>query len=144
MAKKRLIVVHGMGTHTEASVKKEVVDAFDSAFTFYPSLKGKKAVDSFDIIPVAYNSFFDDYRRQLAEQAGTLAEHRAAVDGSVHFTVQAAKTCNDVESQLGKDSFFTTHWLDVLLYYLTLLCEPVRLKVIEAVADSLAEVDGSE
>lgn len=42
MAKKRLIVVHGMGTHTADSVKKEVSEAFKTVFSWYSSIKNDK------------------------------------------------------------------------------------------------------
>lgn len=137
---KRLIVVHGMGTHTEESVKKEVIDAFTAAFGFYDSLKGKKIDSQFDVVAVSYNSFFDDYRKKLADHSGSLAKRLADIDGSVPFSTKAVQSINDVEASLGEDTFFTTHWLDVLLYYLTLLCEPIRLKVAATIADSIGEI----
>jgi hypothetical protein len=143
MSKKKLVVVHGMGQHDDASVKKEVVDAFTTAFGFYESLKGQSVTDLIDIVPASYNSFFDDYRKKLQERSGSLAERLAGIDPTVPFTVTAVQQINDVEARLGQDSFFTTHWLDVILYYLTLLCEPIRLKVAETVASAIAEVGGS-
>jgi hypothetical protein len=65
------------------------------------------------------------------------------IDTSVPFTVQAVEQINSIEASLGQDKFFTTHWLDVILYYLTLLCEPIRLKVAEAVAESVAKAGGA-
>jgi len=142
MSKKKLIVVHGMGQHDDASVRKEVTDAFTTAFGFYESLKGQSVADHVDIVPASYNSFFDYYRKKLKERAGTLAERLAALDPTVPFTVNAVQQINDVEAKLGQDEFFTTHWLDVLLYYLTLLCEPIRLHVAKTIADAVAEVGG--
>lgn len=143
MDKKKLIVVHGMGQHDDVSVKKEVVDAFATAFGFYESLQGKTPSDVLDIVPVSYNSFFDDYRKKLQERSGPIAERLAQIDTSVPFTVQAVQQINGIEAALGKDEFFTTHWLDTILYYLTLLCEPIRLKVAEAVSNAVAEVGGA-
>lgn len=67
MSKKKLVVVHGMGQHDDASVKKEVADTFTVAFGFYESLKGQSVADHIDIVPASYNSFFDDYRKKLYE-----------------------------------------------------------------------------
>lgn len=142
MANKKLIVVHGMGQHDDATVKQAVVDAFTTAFGFYESLNGQSVTKQIDIVPASYNSFFDDYRKKLQERAGTLAERLAAVDPTVPFTVKAVQQINDAEAKLGQDEFFTTHWLDVILYYLTLLCEPIRLHVAEVLANAVAEVGG--
>jgi hypothetical protein len=142
MTTKKLIVVHGMGQHDDASVKKEVIDAFTTAFGFYESLTGQSVSDQIDIVPASYNSFFDDYRKKLQERSGSLAESLAAIDPTVPFSVKAVQQINDLEARLGEDSFFTTHWLGVILYYVTLLCEPIRLHVAKTVADAIAEVGG--
>jgi hypothetical protein len=143
VAKKKLIVVHGMGQHDDASVQKEVVDGLSTAFKFYSSLKGESVENKIDILPVSYNSFFDDYRKKLAERSGSLGERLAAIDTSVPFPLEVIQRINKLEADLAQDEFFTTHWLDVILYFLTLLCEPVRLKVAEAVANAIAEVGGA-
>jgi pimeloyl-ACP methyl ester carboxylesterase len=143
MPDKKLIVVHGMGQHDAASVKKEVTEGLTTAFNLYTSLNGTKVDSQIDIVPVAYNSFFDDYRKKLEERSGSLGERLAAIDTSVPFPIDVVKRINNLEADLAKDEFFTTHWLDVILYFLTLLSEPIRLKVAEAIADAIAEVGGA-
>jgi hypothetical protein len=140
MAKKRLIVVHGMGQHSDASLKEEVVGAFTKAFSLYDSLKGKSVEEHFDIIPVVYNQFFDDYRAKLASHTGGIANRLAEIDGSLPLSARAVQEINDIEASIGTDSFFATHWLDVILYRLTLLCEPIRLAVAETIATAIAAV----
>jgi|KBSMisStandDraft_5_1062788.scaffolds.fasta_scaffold113890_2 hypothetical protein len=142
MSKKKLIVVHGMGQQDDATVQKEVADAFTTAFGFYDSLQGQAVTDQIDIVPASYNSFFDDYRKKLQERSGSLAERLASIDPTVPFSIEAVQKINQLEGKLGQDSFFTTHWLDVILYYFTLLCEPIRLHVAKTVADAIAEVGG--
>lgn len=143
MAKKKLIVVHGMGQHDDTSLKKEVTEGFTTAFKFYSSLKSATVASKVDIIPVSYNSFFDEYRKKLGDRSGPLGERLAAIDTSVPFPVEVVQRINSLEASLAKDEFFTTHWLDVILYFLTLLGEPIRLRVAEAVAKAVAEVGGA-
>lgn len=143
MPKKKLVVIHGMGQHDDASVKKEVSDAFSTAFKFYSSLKNATVASKVDVIPVSYNSFFDEYRDKLKQRSGPLGERLAAIDMSVPFPVEVVQRINGLEASLGRDEFFTTHWLDVILYFLTLLSEPIRLKVAEAIGKAVAEVGGA-
>ncbi len=141
--KKTLIVVHGMGQHDDASLKKSVQDAFKAAFALYPSLQGTTPASVVDIVPVSYNAFFDKYRKKPKTPAASLADRLAAVDGSVPFVPRAVSAINGLEASLAEDKFFTTHWLDVILYYLTVLSERARLHVAEAIATSVARVGGA-
>lgn len=140
MDTKNLIVVHGMGQHDDVSVKEKVLDSFTAAFGFYKSLNGRNPSDSFSVVPVSYNSFFDDYRAKLLKRSGSIADRLAEIDDPASFPLRAVETINAIEMTLGKDEFFFTHWLDVVLYYITLLSEPIRLRVAEAIANSIAEV----
>jgi hypothetical protein len=141
--KKTLIVVHGMGQHDDASLKKSVEDAFKAAFKLYPPLQGTSPGSVVDLVPVSYNAVFDKYRKKPKTPAASLADQLAAVDTSVPFVPRAVSAINGLEASLAKDTFFTTHWLDVILYYLTLLGERVRLQVAEQIATSIARVGGA-
>ncbi|MET0053100.1 MAG: hypothetical protein ABW095_18740 [Candidatus Thiodiazotropha sp.] len=136
MTKKTLIVIHGMGTHTEATVKKEVRSALESAFGTYSSLKGKKPSDFFDLVAVEYNSFFEDYRKALANKSDVITALRG-VQGNFPLLPKAVDEIAGLEQELTNDSFFATHWLDVILYRFTLLAEPIRLKVAEAIVKAV-------
>src|SRR5262245_9684249 len=104
MAGKKLVVVHGMGQHDDASLKKEVVDAFTTAFGFYDALKGQAVGSLVEIVPVSYNSFFDDYRKKLEERSGALGDRLAAIDTSVPFTLEVVQKINGLEASLGRDT----------------------------------------
>lgn len=142
MPSSTLVVVHGMGQHSAASVDKEVDDACTAAFGFYDSLNGVRPKDKFNIVPVVYDDIFDDYRQKLSTQAGSIAEKIGSIEGPL--AIDAAKAVTDIESDLSTDSFFNTHWLDVILYRFTLLSEPVRLRVAEAVATAVKDVGPSK
>ena len=94
-----------------------------------------------DACCLAGRAFTDSDVRQGAPGAPAVRQVPA---GRVYLLLPAVvDRINQLEATLSKDSFFTTHWLDVILYYLTLLCEPVRLKVAEVVAARIAEVGGA-
>ncbi len=143
MAKKHLLVVHGMGQHTNDSVKAEVADAFTTAFSRYESLKNKKVADLIEIVPVTYADVFDTFRQQRATSSESLSKWLAGVNGMQSLPLRAVAEVNDIETSLGSDTFFNTHWLDVLLYRFTFLSERIRLKVAAAVGKAITDAQGS-
>lgn len=139
MARQQLIVVHGMGQHTADSFRDEVLDACRQAGGLYDSLRGEDVAGRFDIVPVGYNDIFDEFRAELAERAQPLAERMAAIAGTLPIASGVAARINALESEITDESFFRTHWLDVLLYRFTILSERVRLRLAEALARTIAE-----
>lgn len=139
MAKKTLIVVHGMGQHTEDSVRAEVVGACERAFALYTSLQGKRPEDQFDILPVEYNSFFDDYRAALADRSDDVLQALSTISGSAPPPARLVREIAGLENRVKEDDFFATHWLDVLLYRFSLFAEPIRLKVAEAIGTAVRD-----
>lgn len=137
MTKQALIVVHGMGDHTEESVKKTVEESFTKAFGLYSSLAGVQVSQKFDIVAVSYNKYFEDFRQQAAEEADNMLDTLASTSGSMPITVELAKMVGELDKAIGEDKFFATHWLDVLLYRFSLLSEPIRLDVAEVLADEI-------
>ena len=139
MADSVLIVVHGMGNHTEASVMTEVTSSIDSALSLYPdSGSNHSATSSIDIVPVAYNDIFDDYRQKVASEAGDLASRLEKIGGSATPLAGTTNSLNRINMQVGDDDVFLTHWLDVILYRYTLLSKPIQLRVAQVVADQVS------
>src|SRR5688500_7871057 len=75
-----LLIVPGMGEHTDASFKKEVVAALDYALGLYPDWKSKSIEDLVDVVPCEYDSFFAKHRNQMANAAKPLAERLAQLE----------------------------------------------------------------
>lgn len=132
MAKKRLIIVHGMGTHTTDSVKKEVSEAFKTVFSWYSSIKSDKPEDKFDLIPFEYDNYFEENRKAI-EARGDLLAGLKALSG-------ISELIADLQLFLTEDKFFNTHWLDVLLYRVTLYAEPIRLDLASKIIESIDAV----
>lgn len=139
MARQQLIVVHGMGQHTADSFREEFVTACEEAAGLYDSLRGAAVAGRFDLIPVEYNDIFDEFRAELAERAQPLAERLGAIAGTLPLASTLVARINAVESEITDDSFFRTHWLDVLLYRFTLLNERVRLRLAEVLGRTIAQ-----
>ncbi|WP_290649120.1 hypothetical protein [Aquisalimonas sp.] len=139
MAKRQLIVVHGMGQHTEASFRGEVLNACQQAFGLYESLKDQNVTDKFGVIAVGYGDFFESLRNMLGERSQSLGEQLQTNRRARLISTDAVARLNGIESEIANDSFFTTHWLDVLLYRFTILNEPIRLRLAERLATVIAE-----
>jgi hypothetical protein len=141
-AKKHLVVVHGMGVHTEASFKDEVTLALNKALNSYSSQATAKIEDFVDIIPVAYDSVFQQFRQNRAGSAEPLLKQLEGIGGAGLIGGLAQEIAR-IETDLGGDDFFDTHWFDVLLYRVTMLNEKIRLQVAAKIVDSILAVGGS-
>lgn len=121
-----LIALHGMGTHDEKSLKKEIADASNTALRRYPGYETHSFEDNVTVVPIEYNSIFETVRQKIAEANKPVSQYLKGYDQklSPHFLTDIA----NAEEGLGEDSTFNTHWLDVILY-MTSVGEAVRNKV---------------
>ncbi|PMG27803.1 hypothetical protein BCU94_18790 [Shewanella sp. 10N.286.52.C2] len=144
MATKSLIIVHGMGKHTEASVKKEVVDALKIVFSRYETLKSKKPLNEIDVSVFDYDKYFEDYREAI-ENRGNSDIVTAVQSVSNKFgglLPGAALEIAKLDQSITADNMFTTHWLDVLLYRFSLLAEPIQLDLAGKIAAEVTTKGG--
>jgi hypothetical protein len=139
---KHLIVVHGMGVHTEKTIEDEVVLALNKALNSYESKATARIQDLVKIVPVAFDDVFEKFRKDRAAASESLLKRLEGVNGA-QFLGGVVQEIAQVEADLGGDEFFDTHWLDVLLYRLTMLNESIRLRMAKKVVDSILAVGGS-
>lgn len=142
MAKPMLIIVHGMGQHTADSFKTEVIEGFKWAFNLYDDFAGKSPEKFVDIVPVAYNKFFDDFRQKMANEAKSISEHLEDLTGIDEMLEEALIELISFQASLGEDKFINTHWLDVFLYRFTTLGERVRIELGREVSHAVGSVFG--
>jgi hypothetical protein len=140
--KKHLIVVHGMGEHTEKTIQDEVVLALNKALNSYESKAAARIQDLVKIIPVAFDDVFEKFRKDRAATAESLLKQLEGVNGA-RFLGGVVQEIARVEANLGGDEFFDTHWVDVLLYRLTLLNESIRLRTAKKVVDTILAAGGA-
>jgi hypothetical protein len=75
--KPSLIIVHGMGKHTEASFKKEIVDSLNYSLKLYDKWKNKKIENLVDIVPFEYDSIFNKHRKSMSDVSKPLSDRFA-------------------------------------------------------------------
>ena len=137
MAKPLILIVHGMGTHSKASVLKEFRDGIKAALALYEDFSHDDFEGDVELKPVVYSDLIDKHRNAIAAKSGALSGALAGIGGNLSLVSGAAATIDDIDSRLGDDDFFFTHWLDVIVYRFTLLGEPMQIAVAEAIADAL-------
>lgn len=128
MAKQLIILVHGMGTHPKGNMTKEFKKALtDAAGRF--GVNDNAFLNKVDYQEFNYSVYFDAIRRQFVENAQARKKGFGYLAGQ-GFEVKLLQQLNQFESNLGKDEFFYTHWLDVILYSTMYFGEKVRIDFI--------------
>jgi hypothetical protein len=143
MSKKSLIVVHGMGSHTESSVKQEITDALKTVFSRYSSLKSKNPTNAIDISVFGYNQYFEDYRKAVADRSDIATALQSASSEFGGLLPQTTLEIAKLEKSITEDALFSTHWLDVILYRFSLLAEPIQLALAEKITAEVAKKGGA-
>jgi len=133
-----LIMTHGMGSSTDESFKKEVVDAFHYAYNQYPSFKNKNIEELIDIEVIEYNSILEEHRQAMAEQAASVASVLTGIPGQ-NVTQELTTKFTLYTEKFGADKFFYTHLLDVLFYRFTVLGELCRIRIGKAIIKAVKE-----
>ncbi|MBC52752.1 MAG: hypothetical protein CMQ34_02845 [Gammaproteobacteria bacterium] len=125
MAKQLIILVHGMGTHPKGEMEKAFKQGLtDRAEGFAVDVKEK--LKSVDYVEFNYSDFFDAIRNQFAENAQARKTGFSFLTGK-GFEVSLLKQLTSFEANMGKDEFFYTHMLDVILYSTTYFGEKIRV-----------------
>lgn len=131
------LAIHGMGTHDEKDLKKNILDPLDNAAKHFSSIQSFSSKVEF--VPITYNELWDEIRTKLAENAGKIEDRLAGLPDAA----QVAAAIAGFELSFDKDSFFYTHWLDVILYR-SLYGERVRVKVAKTILDNLIKAKSEQ
>lgn len=141
MSKQTVVIVHGMGSITEDEFRKEFVDACNDAFALYEKLQGKDVEQCFYIKTFAYNRIFETARGKMVSGSSALKQF---ISGSKSGKLPSiVESVDSLYSSIKADHFFATHWLDVLIYRLTLFGEDVRIHLANFLLDILEKVDNT-
>lgn len=127
-----------MGNHTDASFKKEVIDAANNALHRYTGYEDKKFEDFVDVRTVSYNEIFEKIRKRIVEANKPIADFLSISPDILQGTGSVIEKISSLETALGQDNFMSTHAFDVLLY-LTNVGEWVRSAVAEKILMILKE-----
>ena len=108
MANPHIVLVHGMGTHDEATFKKTVTEPLNKASNYFKSIG--KFEDNVTLHYIDYNSVFEEVREKIAETEISDLQTKFPNAPSLITSL------NKFHGKFDNDSFFYTHWLDVLIY----------------------------
>ena len=129
MAKQVIILVHGMGTHAKGNIKKEYTQAVkDAAKRFNVNDAG--FLSKVDLVEFNYSHYLDSIRKQFADNATARTSGFKYLDGK-GFASDLVQQLTNFESKFGKDEFYYTHWLDVILYGTMYFGEKIRIDFIK-------------
>ncbi len=130
MPKQLVILVHGMGTYPKGKIladfRKALADRAAGFGISDPSFLGGVDHEEFN-----YSEYFDIIRKQFAENAQARKKGFAYLTG-MGFDENLLVQLTTFESNFGKDEFFYTHWLDVILYSTMYFGEKVRVDFINS------------
>ncbi|MDV7104610.1 hypothetical protein R3X26_09405 [Vibrio sp. TH_r3] len=104
-----VLLVHGMGNHTDASVKEEFKDGLKQCMEFLGQ-SDFDANDAFTIKTFNYSEYWDDKRKAFAEHL------EGDIKDALSLTPNLIQKIVNMTSELDGDDFLYTHVLDVLFY----------------------------
>ncbi len=128
MANKVVLLVHGMGTHKKGEIIKNFKSGLgDRAKSF--GLDSSTLLKKVDYKEYNFSEKFDAIRKQFAENAQARAKGFKYL-GTQGFAESLVTQLTNFEAKFGKDQFFYTHWLDVVLYGTMYFGEKLRVEFI--------------
>lgn len=128
MAKQAVILVHGMGTHPNGNITRDFKKALtDRAASFGVTDPG--FINNVDYKEFNYSDYFDTIRLQFAQNAQARQKGFKYLVGK-GFEEKLLTQLTSFEAKFGKDEFFYTHWLDVILYSTMYFGEKIRIDFI--------------
>ncbi len=141
MASKHLLfLVHGMGEFPEGW-SRDVQGTLEKAYKQYPQIKFIAFSRRFQCHEIRYDDEFQALRRLWSEQAQGLGDFIAGQG----ITDEILRRLNRLGELIDKDTFVTTHIVDVLLYrFARQTASAVRDSVRRQILDVLAGQDGSQ
>ncbi|MDJ1138812.1 hypothetical protein [Marinicella marina] len=137
MARKILIIIHGMGNHTEESFLNEFLTASNKALNRYRKYENTKFEDKVKVIPIAYDFIFEKIREEFRESAEPINKF-LEIHPQIFASDSLIKKSINLQNYFGKNNFINTHVLDVLLY-LTNVGEWVRSEVANKIAKAIED-----
>jgi hypothetical protein len=144
--KQAILLVHGMGTFAPANgttvgaFTKEFDDATAATLGAFAKHKGDRLTNHLDLHEFNFSKEFDDLRAIFAERAKNMSDRIKGVEAAYGVTLplQLVAGLNSWEAKFGDNSFFFTHWLDVL-FYGTLIGQKIRVEAGLTIAALVAE-----
>ena len=128
-----VLVIHGMGTHEENGVIKEVTDGLNEAAKNL-GLADFDISDRLEFVEYNYSSFLDEIRQRDAEHASSISEHLTFLQG-LGLGEEIVNEMTGLLADFNEDEMLYTHWLDVIYYGLMFWGERIRVDFAKKIND---------
>jgi hypothetical protein len=117
MAKKIVLLIHGMGTHKKEATKEEFIKGLTQGAKFlrYDSFDPKL----FQLEEFNYSEMLDGIRKEIAAHSNDMQATTSLLTGMGGLVGMAADLV-DIQTKFDDDEFLYTHLLDVILYATTM------------------------
>jgi hypothetical protein len=131
MAQKPVVlIIHGMGTHTDASVKEEFNIGLKQCMEFFGN-SDFDANDAFTLKTFNYSEYWDEKRKKFAEHLN------GDIKDSLSLKPSLIQKILSVTAEFDGDDFLYTHVLDVLFYLTGALRGHQLIKLHKAIGDEI-------
>lgn len=138
-----VILVHGMGTHKKGNIKKEFITGVNETGKCLIN-DSFKIEDHVKLKEYHYSKMLDDIRKKLSDNATAIKEQGFGFLSTIGVAGEVITAITDFHDDLDDDSFFTTHWLDVILYGSTFYGEQIRVEFAKFLNKELLKANGRE
>lgn len=137
MQKPLVLLIHGMGSHPVGNITTEVKKGLNASASFL-------ALDNFD--PDIYFEFEEyNYSEYFDQERKKQGDFFSNLEKAIPFSSSFMRELFDFQSKMGSDSFFYTHWLDVVTYgVLGSIRIPAMLRLKEKLLNRLKEAANHE
>jgi hypothetical protein len=151
MGKPAILLVHGMGKHAAPKDGKpgsfgQEFEATTATLQQFAAHKAKtdKLENYFDIHEFNFDQWFDERRKEMAKNAAEINAKLPAIGAKFgpSIAMDLAKRLNGIEAKFGDDSFFYTHWLDVI-FYAMMLGEKIRVDLGVKITELVEKYEGN-
>ena len=124
-----VLLIHGMGTHSDESIKREFNSGLKQCLSFY-DVNDFDVNEHFKLETFNYSEYWDDKRKKFAEHLDN------EIKDSLSLTPSLIQKIHEGIGEFDGDEFLYTHVLDVLFY----LTGALREQQLVELADKLATV----
>lgn len=131
MAQKPVVLlIHGMGTHTDTSIKEEFKVGLKQCMEFF-GRENFDVNDYFTLKTFNYSEYWDEKREAFAEHL------QGDIKQSLSLTPNLIQKILNVTAEFDGDDFLYTHVLDVLFYLTGVLRSHQLIKLHKAIGDEI-------
>ncbi len=124
-----VLLIHGMGTHKKGQITKDFKKAVSNQASHF-GIDPSSFIQKVDYREFNYSDYLDLVRQQFADNSDARARGFKILAGK-GFDDNLINQLSSFESKFGKDEFYYTHWLDVILYGTMYFGEKIRIDFVK-------------